>query len=76
MSQAIRVTAPYVMLKVKDRDGQMVIAGFYEGAVVESVDPESRQHHLDSGMAEEVKDPEPEPEPEPESKSPATKSTK
>lgn len=52
---AYRVTAEYVTLKVKDAAGAFVIVGFYKGGVVsQEVETESLQHHLDSGMVEEV----------------------
>lgn len=56
---AYRVVAPYVTLKVRDQLGAWVLAGFYEGGVVSEVDPASLQHHLDSGMVEEVDEPAP-----------------
>jgi hypothetical protein len=51
---AYRVTAPYVTLKVKDQAGSWVLSGFYEGAVVSNVEPESLRHHLDTGLVEKV----------------------
>lgn len=54
MADAYRVTAPYVTLKVKDPAGADVLIGFYEGAVVTDVDPESLEHHLDGEMLEKV----------------------
>jgi hypothetical protein len=52
MSKTLRVTAPYVTLKVVDPTRGTVLLGFYEGAIVENVDDESAQHHLASGLAE------------------------
>lgn len=54
MATSYRVTAPYVTLKVKDAAGAEVLVGFYEGAVVSDVDPDSLQHHLDGGMLEKA----------------------
>lgn len=51
MSKTIRVTAPYVTLKVKDIAGGDVVVGYYAGAVVENVDDASAQHHIDNDMA-------------------------
>lgn len=61
-----RVTAPYVLLKVKDRaSGKEQISGFYDGAVVSDnvVDEEFLLRHLDRGWVEEVDESAPEPEP-------------
>jgi hypothetical protein len=50
-----RVTAPFVMLKVKDPvTGAYTFQGLYEGAIVEEVDGENLQHHLELGMVEKV----------------------
>lgn len=54
MSKTLRVTAPYVTLKVNDPTRGTVLLGFYVGAIVENVDDESAQHHIDSGLAEEA----------------------
>lgn len=35
MSKTIRVTAPYVTLKVTDQINGTVLVGYYEGAIVE-----------------------------------------
>lgn len=51
MSKTIRVTAPYVTLKVTDQINGTVLVGYYEGAIVENVDDVSAQHHIDAGMA-------------------------
>lgn len=52
---AYRVTAPFVMLKVKDAvTGVFTFQGLYEGAIVGEVDPDNLKHHLDLGMVEEV----------------------
>ena len=51
MSKTIRVTAPYVTLKVLDPINGPTVRGFYDGAVVENVDDASAQHHVDTGMA-------------------------
>ena len=61
---AYRVTAPFIMLKVKDAvTGAYTFQGLYEGAVVEDVDPDNLQHHLDLDMVEEVSAPAAEPKP-------------
>jgi hypothetical protein len=49
----VRVTAPYVTLKVADRDGNQVVAGYQAGAIVDRVEEASLRHHLDRGMVEE-----------------------
>jgi hypothetical protein len=54
MSKTLRITAPYVTLKVQDQTRGTVLVGYYEGAIVENVDDESAQHHIQSGLAEEV----------------------
>lgn len=54
MSASYRVTAPYVTLKVKDAAGADVLVGFYEGAVVSDVEPDSLEHHLEGGMLEKL----------------------
>jgi hypothetical protein len=54
-----RVTAPYVVLKLKDhRSGKTVVTGFYADARVTDVDvdPESLKRHLDRGWIEEVEE--------------------
>lgn len=52
---AYRVTAPYVLLKVKDPvTGAFTFQGLYEGAVVQDVEPDNLRHHLDLEMVEEV----------------------
>jgi hypothetical protein len=51
MSKTIRVTAPYVTLKIEDPNRGTYVAGYYEGAIVENVADDSAQHHLDSGLA-------------------------
>lgn len=51
---AVRVTAPYVTLKVKDDTGAEIIRGLYEGGIVDNVEAESLKHHLDDGMVEKV----------------------
>jgi hypothetical protein len=61
MAQTIRVTAPYVTLKIEDPISGVTLRGYYEGSIVEHVNDESAKHHLDGGMAEKVaKDAEPE----------------
>jgi hypothetical protein len=59
----IRVTAPYVTMKIKQNVGGVVITGFYKDAVVQAadVDPEDRERLLAKGMIEEVPEPKPEP---------------
>ena len=48
---AYKVVAPYVTLKVRDRDGAWVVVGFYAGATVpDEVDEVSLNHHVDSGL--------------------------
>jgi hypothetical protein len=74
----MRVTAPYVVLKVKDSSGVFVVRGVYKHAVfpVSDVDPDSLAHHVDGGMAEVFSDAPPaavEPEPEAEPKKAAKK---
>lgn len=54
MAKTLRVTAPYVTLKVEDALRGTVLLGYYEGAIVENVEDESAQHHLDSGLAQEA----------------------
>lgn len=54
MGKTLRVTAPYVTLKVQDQSRGTVLVGYYEGAIVENVDDESAKHHVDSGLAEEA----------------------
>lgn len=54
MSKTVRVTAPYVTLKVTDPALGTRMVGFYEGAVVENVDDGSADHHIDGGQAVEV----------------------
>jgi len=63
----IRVTAPYVTMKIK-QNGGVVITGFYKDAVVQAadVDPEDRERLLAKGMIEEVPEPEVEKKPEKE----------
>lgn len=52
---AYRVTAPFVLLKVKDPvTGAYTFQGLYEGAIVQEVDPDNLKHHLDLEMVEEV----------------------
>jgi hypothetical protein len=52
---AYRVTAPFIMLKVKDAvTGAFTFQGLYEGAIADDVEPENLKHHLDLGMVEEV----------------------
>ena len=51
MSKTLRVTAPYVTLKVVDPSRGTFIQGYYEGAIVEHVADDSAKHHLDSGLA-------------------------
>lgn len=55
MSKTLRVTAPYVTLKVQDPNRGTFIQGYYEGAIVENVADDSAQHHLDNGLAENAK---------------------
>lgn len=56
---AYRVVAPYVTLKVRDNAGALVVSGFYAGATVpDSVDGDSLQHHLDTGLVVEDGTPE------------------
>ena len=50
----VRVTAPYVTLRVKDANGAIVTAGYYEGALVESADSDDVARLLRKGMVEEV----------------------
>lgn len=50
----VRVIAPYVTLKVFDPNGTPVMRGFYQGAIVENVDPDSVAHMLIDGMVSEV----------------------
>jgi len=46
------------MLKVKDPvTGAYTFQGLYEGAIVQDVDPENLEHHLNLKMVEEVADP-------------------
>lgn len=46
-----KVLAPYVTLKVKDRNGGWMLLGFYAGAPVpDDVEPDSLKHHLDDGL--------------------------
>lgn len=53
-----RVVAPLVYLKVPDVAGSLVSYTFYAGAPVpDGVDKDSLQHHLDSGLVVEDKDP-------------------
>jgi hypothetical protein len=55
---AYRVTAPMVNLKIKDPvTGAYTVQGFYEGAVVDDIEPDNLRHHLDGDMVEEVADP-------------------
>jgi hypothetical protein len=54
MSKTLRVTAPYVTLKVEDPTAGTRLLGYYEGAIVENVEDGSAQHHLDTGLAEEA----------------------
>jgi hypothetical protein len=58
MAGVLKVTAPYVTLKVTDDNGQPVVRGFYEGALVpvDQVAESSVAHHVKSGMAEVVAD--------------------
>jgi hypothetical protein len=54
---AYRVIAPFVNLKLIDPvTGVAAVYGLYEGAVVDNVDPDNLQHHLnqDPPMVEEV----------------------
>lgn len=48
----VRVTAPYVTLRVRDNLGAWTVRGLYAGAVVPKadVDAESLRHHLDSDL--------------------------
>lgn len=75
----LRVTAPYVTLKIRDANGVWTLQGKYKGAVlpVDDVEPESLAHHVETDLAEvfsaaaengepkpgSPQDPEPEPEP-------------
>lgn len=56
-----RVTAPYVLLKVRDQaTGKEQVNGFYEGAIVSDsvIDAAFLSRHLDRGWVEEVDEPE------------------
>lgn len=50
----LRVTAPYVTLKLRDSAGAWVVTGVYKGGVFpfDDVEAESRDHHIESGLAE------------------------
>lgn len=74
MSKTIRVTAPYVTLKVTDPyNGGVTVRGFYAGAVVEGVEDACAKHHLDNDMAVTVKpDATPEAHPEVSAEVPVT----
>lgn len=72
----LRVTAPYLTMKIKQPTG-IVVTGFYRHAVVQDadVDVEDRDRLLAKGMLEWVdKEPEPEKVPEPEKPAKAAKS--
>lgn len=56
MTTSFRVIAPYVTLKVKDVNGQEVVQGFYEGAVVsDPVENDSLDKHVRTKLVEKVK---------------------
>jgi hypothetical protein len=66
MPKTLRVTAPYVTLKVVDRmGGGYIVSGFYDGAVVADVEDASADHHLAAGLAVPAGD-DPEPAAHPE----------
>lgn len=49
------VKAPYVTLQVEDVNGNPVVQGFYEGAVVENpVEGDSLDKHVRTGMVEKA----------------------
>lgn len=55
MSASFRVVAPYVTLKVRDRNGSEVVQGFYAGALVpDPVEGDSLDKHVRTGMLEKV----------------------
>lgn len=54
MATSYRVTAPYVMLKVKDAAGAEVLVDFYEGAIVSDISEDSLKSHLAKEMLEKV----------------------
>jgi len=72
------VTAPYVTLKVKDANGAWVLRGVYRDAqfAEADIDPESLQHHLDSGLVEAVEQPKPAAESKPAAAGGSKASTK
>lgn len=54
---AYRVCAPYVTLRVKDQNGQDVLLGYYEGAVIKDpVQDMQFDKHLNQGMIEKLPD--------------------
>jgi hypothetical protein len=64
MSASYKVLAPYVTLKVKDINGQEVVQGFYEGAVVsDPVENDSLDKHVRTKLVEKVKAPKGEAQP-------------
>lgn len=56
MGASYKVLAPYVTLRVKDFNGQTVVQGFYEGAVVsDPVEDASLDKHVRTKLVEKVK---------------------
>lgn len=57
MATAYRVTAPYVVLKIRGTSGRPQVNGFYKGAIVtdDQVEKESLKRHLDRKMVERLK---------------------
>lgn len=55
MSVSYRVLAPFVTLKVKDVNGQVVVQGYYlDGLVQDPVQDETFDKHVRTGLIEEV----------------------
>lgn len=67
------VTAPYVILKVRDQmSGGWTMRGYFAGAPVPAdIDPDNLRHHVEGGMVKAVDEPQPEPVAEPEPAKPA-----
>lgn len=53
-----RVTAPYVLLKVRDQQGKPAVNGFHAGAILPSsvaeMDPDNLKRHVDRGWVEQL----------------------